>query len=189
MNFNLRSRNIEEQRYDLKAQYLTCSSILAESHLIYHSPSPSNYSLPFLSARSYILPLLPSCNVGLELGCGTGLHTIEYANYLNKLYAVDISSKSLKLLSSIGRPNIYPITASIDQLPVPSSSIDVVFCFGSMSYAKPQDIFDEVQRVLRPGGFFIVVDTLSGNPFYSINRFIHLITGNRVPKLVGSFFV
>jgi SAM-dependent methyltransferase len=42
-------------------------------------------------------------------------------------------------------------------LPLPQNAYDVVVCTGSVEYlTSPQAVFDQVARVLRPGGHFIV---------------------------------
>lgn len=173
------SRSVEKSRYDLKAKTFDSRQILSLSNSIYRSSSTTDFESPFIFAKSLMLPLLTSSSIGLDLGCGTGLHSIEFSRYFKKLFAVDISTFSLELLSSLDYPNIYPLNASIDNIPLPDSSVDIVLSFGSISYADPSLIFDEVKRIVRPNGYFLIVDTLSGNPFYSLNRFLHIIRGTR----------
>lgn len=37
----------------------------------------------------------------------------------------------------------------------------------------------EIYRLLRPGGHFVCIDSLSHNPIYRFNRFIHCLLGRR----------
>jgi ubiquinone/menaquinone biosynthesis C-methylase UbiE len=67
----------------------------------------------------------------------------------------------------------------MDAIPLPSQSIDVVICCGSLSYADPKKVNREIFRLLKPGGHLIILDTLNHNPIYRINRYIKVLTGAR----------
>ena len=178
-SYNLSSRNAERRRYDLKASFTNPSSVHKHSYDIYHSFPISEYKLPFLSSLSILKHISHPKSIALELGSGTGLHTIELSTTFSRVYAVDISTASLDVLTKLDISNIYPLNASIDDLPVLPSSIDCVVSYGSISYADPSKVFAEVNRILRNRGYFLIVDTLSGNPIYTLNRFMHLILRRR----------
>ena len=38
---------------------------------------------------------------------------------------------------------------------------------------------NEIYRVLKPGGFVIIVDSLNNNPIYKFNRYLHYLRDNR----------
>ena len=62
----------------------------------------------------------------------------------------------------------------LENLPFKDKSFDAVVSAGSLSYGDSMKIDLEVRRVLKPGGYFICVDSLNNNPLYYINRFIHV---------------
>lgn len=48
-----------------------------------------------------------------------------------------------------------------------------------MSYGDPKIYINEILRVLKPGGYYIAVDSLNDNPIYKFNRWLHYLKGNR----------
>jgi SAM-dependent methyltransferase len=95
------------------------------------------------------------------------------------LTANDISSKSLEVLKKT-HPNVNSlICGDMSNLPIESRSFDAIVSCGSLSYAVPELMNEEIFRLLKDGGILIVCDTLNHNPIYRMNRFIHYILGRR----------
>jgi ubiquinone/menaquinone biosynthesis C-methylase UbiE len=136
---------------------------------------------PFLCyeefARSTILP----DHEVLELGAGTGVHTLGLLSTGARVTATDISPNSLAVLERLlgGEGRLLTRLADIEALPFPDASFDVVTCAGSLSYGDPRTVDAEVLRVLRPGGSIIFVDVLDHNPVYRLNRWVHYLLGHR----------
>ncbi len=91
----------------------------------------------------------------LDLGCGTGGTTITLQKY-GKVTGVDFNSEAIKLA---GR---YPINslqlANANSLPFQSSRFDLVVSLDVL-YHKAVNVnktLNEVHRVLRPGGIFLI---------------------------------
>jgi ubiquinone/menaquinone biosynthesis C-methylase UbiE len=114
----------------------------------------------------------------LELCSGTGLNTYALVQTGARVLASDISSKSLEVLST-RIVNVKTSVADIENLPFEEQSFDVVSIAGSLSYGAPDLVDAEIRRVLRPGGIFICVDSLSHNPIYKFNRWFHYMKGDR----------
>jgi len=119
--------------------------------------------------------------VGLEIGCGTRLFSINSLNKFNILIASDISINSLKFLKKmfINKTNAVYIASDLEELPVQINSIDCIISAGSLSYGDNSIVLKEIYNALSPGGIFIGLDSLNNNPIYKLNRWLHFIRGRR----------
>ncbi len=116
-------------------------------------------------------------NIGLskgmtvaDLGSGAGRFTLGIASAVGpdgKVYAIDVDEGALRELQgrarSLGINNVETIRADLTQgIPLPPSSIDVAFManvlHGFVHSGSGEAVVKEVERVLRSGGLFIVVD-------------------------------
>ena len=84
----------------------------------------------------------------LDLGAGTGL----LSKFLNKnLISIDIAKKMLLKSDSKN------ILGDISKLPFKDKSFDIVLSFSVlMNSSNPQKTIDEVYRILKPNGIFVV---------------------------------
>ena len=71
------------------------------------------------------------------------------------------------------------MVADMELLPFENESFDVVTIACSLSYGDAKKVDSEIHRVIKPGGFFICVDSLNHNPIYKFNRYIHFLRGAR----------
>jgi SAM-dependent methyltransferase len=100
-------------------------------------------------------------NSVLELASGTGRVTRHLRKRLPssvKLVASDLSPDMLEVAKSkfTNSDAIDVVVADMQNLPFESNLVDVVVCqFGIMFPPNKQKVFDEVHRVLRPGGLFL----------------------------------
>ena len=67
----------------------------------------------------------------------------------------------------------------MESLPFENDSFDIVTCAGSFCYIDHNVLINEVKRVLKPGGKFIVIYSFNDNIIYRFNRFIHFLKGQR----------
>ena len=72
----------------------------------------------------------------------------------------------------------------MERLPFSSNSFDAVCSAGSLSYGDHILVRDEINRVLKPEGYFVCVDSLNHNPIYTFNRFINFIRKERSKSVI-----
>lgn len=115
----------------------------------------------------------------LELGSGSGRHSVAVVECSDHVVALDISVTSLAVARLRTRGAAAVVGGDIAALPFANETFDVVVCAGSLSYANPVALDNEIVRVLRCGGVIVLVDSLDHNPIYRINRRQHLRRGQR----------
>ena len=174
-------KDIERERYNKRATKSLSNSI-KESYTLGSQTMPLYLQPPYLFYEKAITKLVNKNNKVLEIGAGTGMHTLALINTGAEVIATDISPDSLIVLQnkvkSLKKTIISQI-ADMESLPFPDNSFDVVTCAGSLSYGEPTIVNKEIKRVLRQGGTLICVDSLNHNPVFRINRWIHYLRSNR----------
>ena len=92
----------------------------------------------------------------LDLACGTGALSRRLEERGFRVTGLDFSFESLCRLNQTTR-TIRLIQADASALPFAAGRFDVVTCMGAWRhFPEPQRVLDEVRRVLRPGGVFLV---------------------------------
>ena len=97
----------------------------------------------------------------LDCGCGTApMLTLLHEKYPDKHYTgIDLTPKMIEVAKSKKMKNVELVVGDCEHLPFAENSFDAVICCESFHhYPNPQDFFDSVYRVLKPGGRFILRD-------------------------------
>ena len=98
----------------------------------------------------------------LEVGSGRGGGANYIASNLSpaQYTGLDLAQSAVDLANKIHRqPNLKFIQGSAENIPLPDNSIDVVLNVESChSYGSVDKFLSEVKRVLKPGGFLLLVD-------------------------------
>jgi SAM-dependent methyltransferase len=130
-----------------------------------HSPSPvgSRQYFDEVEARKYFVePHIPlfaqhsrwSGKRVLEIGCGLGTDTINFARAGARVTAVDLSSRSIELARE--RAKVFGVDERIDFVEanaerlsefVPPAEYDLVYSFGVIHHSPhPERVLDEIRR-------------------------------------------
>jgi len=95
----------------------------------------------------------------LELGCGAAQWSIALAAAGARPVGLDVSEAQLahaRALMATKGIEVPLLHASAENLPLPASSFDIVFCdWGATNFCDPDLVVPQVARVLRPSGLFV----------------------------------
>lgn len=135
--------------------------------------------VPFNFLETNFGSLIKKSDIVLELGAGIGNMTGYLLQKTEHLTVMDFSPNSLEVLKKRW-PQVREISlANLEEMPFKDCSFDVVVGFSVLSYANKRKVDLEIARVLKPGGKVIIIDSLRGNPLYSLNRLFYVISGRR----------
>jgi len=120
--------------------------------------------------------LLPEidCPLILDIGCGTGVPTIEIAEMSNgSVIGVDIDSIALNILEGKIRQNklnnrVRTLNCSFTNMPFDEGTFDIIWAEGAVSQCGFAGATKLLGRFLKRGGFFVVHD-IEGNYIEKIN--------------------
>jgi SAM-dependent methyltransferase len=126
----------------------------------------------------------------LDVGCGLGMQAARFARRGWESYGVDASDHMLRL----GQFRFHSVHKRVrlargvaEALPFGDARFDVVMCQGAMDhFADHRQFLAEVERVLRPGGHFVVAlanyESLAcrvGRALDNVSRLLGVDTPNR----------
>jgi ubiquinone/menaquinone biosynthesis C-methylase UbiE len=111
-----------------------------------------------------------------DLGCGPGDLVIELAHLAPGLHVTGIDLSPEMLAQAAARAEGSGVGDRVDyrpgdaqSIPFPDGSLDLVIStFSLHHWSAPVAVFDEIARVLRPGGAFVILDLRRdlAAPFY-----------------------
>lgn len=111
--------------------------------------------------------LLGPDRVALEIGCGMGRMQAALSPHLGEVHGVDVSPGMIAAARDrcAGLANVrLAVSSGLDLAGFPAGSFDLVFAVDSFPYIEQAGLelveayFEEVDRVLRPGGDFVILN-------------------------------
>ncbi len=119
----------------------------------------------------------------LDLGCGTGRHTLKIKKKGAKVWGIDLSQKMIEIAKKEIKDVDFRV-GSVYKLPYKSNFFDVVMAGLVIHYFKDLDkAFREIRRVLKKNGLFIFS---SSNPWWEVS---HSIKGKpKNYRIFGNYF-
>ena len=138
--------------------------------------------MPLWSAAFGLLLLnhleIKAGSIVIDIGSGTGFPLFELAGRCGnttKLYGIDpwknACLRAEEKLKQYGYTNVGILNQSADKLPFSNDSIDLIVSnLGINNFANRKEVFNECNRVLKPGGKLALTTNLNGhwNTFYQI---------------------
>jgi arsenite methyltransferase len=131
-------------------------------------PQPELSNVPDASVESFagvanphVLGRIEEGAVVLDLGCGAGtdlLIAAQMAGSSGHVIGVDMTSAMLRVAAAGAREmgivdRVELHESLIEHLPLPAGEVDVVISNGVIDLVPDKDaVFDEIDRVLKPGG-------------------------------------
>ena len=94
----------------------------------------------------------------LDLGCGTGISTRQLVRPGAKLFGADNDPEMIRIAERKVDSEITYCVAPANCLPFSSETFDAVTAFSAFHWFCDKDSVQEIQRVLKPGGIFFVVN-------------------------------
>ncbi|MGM3307650.1 class I SAM-dependent methyltransferase [Anabaena sp. WFMT] len=111
---------------------------------------------------------LPANANVLDLGCGTGRLLDRLAGQFPELRGtgLDLSPQMLRVArqNNRHRPRLIYLEGNAESLPFAEGQFDAVFnTISFLHYPQPEQVLNEITRVLSPGGRFYLVDITAKN--------------------------
>jgi ubiquinone/menaquinone biosynthesis C-methylase UbiE len=98
----------------------------------------------------------------LDVGGGSGRLAIPLSKLAKKIFVIDPEKEMLEQLKvKVKKNNIENIeikNASAEKIPYPDESFDIAMCAWILPYINLEKAFGEMKRVLKKGGWLIVID-------------------------------
>jgi ubiquinone/menaquinone biosynthesis C-methylase UbiE len=121
--------------------------------------------------EAFIESIVPFEGVTLaDIGAGGGYHASIYAQRASRVFAIEPAPKMLQQiyarLAATGQSNVSVVAATAEDIPLQTEIVDVIhsrfaYFFGPARPGGPASCepgITEALRILKPGGYFFIVD-------------------------------
>jgi len=105
----------------------------------------------------------------LDIGCGTGIYFEALAGHGREIHTLDASEAMVgvarNFCESNGLNHVYPIVGAAEALPYQDNRFDAAVALDTLHHvSEVEPVLEEVFRVLKPGGVFLVFEPNILNP-------------------------
>ncbi len=157
-------------------------------------PDDGNYGQTEAKTFELTKKHLKPTDVVLDFACGTGSSTVESAEIVQRVCAVDISSKMLdvakKKAQRRGLENIEFVHGNIFDVGYEYETFDVVLAFNVFHLLEqPEPVIRKINELLKPGGVFISASACMGEGNVLLSSFMRLLSKVRVVPHLNNFKV
>ena len=94
----------------------------------------------------------------VDIGCGTGLSTKVCEEFADRVIGIDPSEDMLKQAKRKENDKIKFIQGYGENTTLSDSVADIVICAQSFHWMKKDETLNEVYRILKPNGIFVIID-------------------------------
>jgi SAM-dependent methyltransferase len=113
----------------------------------------------------------------VELGCGPGNFGAAMSGRFGKWIGLDISQEMIRVAANhTTTPTLFFLRSDAGAMPLVSGAADAVLATFPSNYIYEPGVLDEIRRVLKPEGRFVVVMTGELDPVGPRRRFTRAIT-------------
>ena len=128
----------------------------------------------------------------LDIGCGAGETSVYFAKLGARVTAIDISKEMIEVTKDLAERygvDLEARTMIVEDMDLPDNHFDYVFGNGVLHHLNRRHAYQEIHRVLRPGGKAVFIEPLCYNPVISLYRIIAntVRTKNEQPFKFGDF--
>lgn len=119
----------------------------------------------------------------LDVGCGTGPMIELLASELpgRNYTGLDLTPRMIEVANEKGLDGARFVVGDAEAMPFEDASFDAVICANSFHhYPNPQAFFNEVSRVLRPGGLLVLRDYTTAAPILWLMNHIEMPLANLI---------
>ncbi len=146
----------------------------------------------FRDLRDRIMELAEpqATHVVVDLGSGTGLLSLVFAERTARVWAIDRSPAMRDYLcvkaASANLINVETVLASVVSLPLVDDIADLVvsnYCLHELRHADKYRALAEARRVLKPGGRIVIGDMMfSLNPIHARDRRVVMVILRKIAR-------
>jgi len=113
------------------------------------------------NSAAYLSPYLEQGLSLLDIGCGPGTITVEFADRLApaRVVGLDASAEVIEKARQFERDNLEFVVGDAYSLPFDDNTFDIVHAHQTLQHvARPVDMLREMRRVAKPGGLVAARD-------------------------------
>ena len=127
----------------------------------------------------FVKKFIPQNGAVLDLGCGTGVMTLELKKYASIVYAVDYIAAFLDKIPD--QEGLIKRVSDANTFCEKENFFDVITIFGAIQYNVGKDlimIYENCYKMLKKGGVLLVSGQLGVNNTVTINNYSHELKSN-----------